>query len=505
MDRMACVRVPGIALQYLRRRIHIDEHVPLVVIDAERPSGRILERNRAAAALGVRVGMRHAQALSCSAAVRAGVVRDDERQALRDHFLGVLQAWSPAVEPSPHEEGVFWLDARGLGRLFASEEAWRRAVANALSADGWVARVACGWSRAGTAIATAEGGDVTARTASQEREWMTGRSIDLLPLAGRDRELLALLGIRSVGAFMRLPGAELPTRISVHAREIHRYVCDDDRLPIQQRDVPRTLVVVHRPDPVIRMRDQLVSVVPHMVARLVRDAREQGRYIHALTLTLHDEDGRSHRERLSSGVPTRDAAFLQRMVQLRSEHADWQLASIEEVVLEAESSQVAALQGTLALDTAPDGDRPTRPSDQQTVDLPRLERALTLVRAELGVEAVRTLRSRDAQLPEAAYDEPLLVSAAVLVAARASPSDARSGADPEVASIARVRRIIAGGAARPRPLSGATWGPFLISSFWWSGAAIERHYEYQAAPGGWLLWSFRERGRREWRLQGRVE
>ena len=121
---MACVDLPVFPLQLLLRQ-HPDwrEH-PVAVVDADKPQGAILWVNERARSMRIRPGMRYAAGLSLASGLRASVVPQGEIERNVVSLVKRLRRFTPHVEPSTDEPGVFWLDARGLERLHDSLLDW---------------------------------------------------------------------------------------------------------------------------------------------------------------------------------------------------------------------------------------------------------------------------------------------------------------------------------------------------------------------------------------------
>ena len=133
MDRLACVNVISLPLQLLAHR-HPDwvEDGPMVVVDRDEPNGTIEWVDKQARRARIRPGMRYAEGLSLRGDLRAGTVDAAEVQEAVDELLERLRDYSPFVEPSDDQPGVFWVDAAGLEGVFASLEGWAEAIEGAL-------------------------------------------------------------------------------------------------------------------------------------------------------------------------------------------------------------------------------------------------------------------------------------------------------------------------------------------------------------------------------------
>ena len=137
MDRMACVNLPAMPLQVLMRSHPEWERLPAAVVDRDKPSGLIKWVNERARANRILPGMRYAAGLGLAHELRAGVVTDDEIATQVEKLTRRLARFSPDVEPSGKEPGVFWIDVSGLQRLYPSLEQWSQLVKSDLYSGGF--------------------------------------------------------------------------------------------------------------------------------------------------------------------------------------------------------------------------------------------------------------------------------------------------------------------------------------------------------------------------------
>ncbi|MCY4511362.1 MAG: DNA polymerase Y family protein, partial [Acidobacteria bacterium] len=147
---MACVDVPALPLQLLMRRHPAWAAQPAAVVDRDRPQGIVEWVNEAARRAGVLPGMSYAAGLSLAGGLRAAEVPPGDVEAGVAAIAGLLRRFTPGVEPSVAQPGVFWLDASGLQPLFVSLVDWGRGVRAHLRAAGFRGRVVVGFTRFGT-------------------------------------------------------------------------------------------------------------------------------------------------------------------------------------------------------------------------------------------------------------------------------------------------------------------------------------------------------------------
>lgn len=498
MARLACVSVPALPLQILLRERPGWHGQPVAVVAEEKAQARVLWVNRLARRQGVRAGLRHAEALSLVGALRAAAVPPVEVAAGVAALTALLRRFSPHVEPSRTEPGVFWLDGSGLHRLYRGARAWSQAIHAALVEAGFHATVAAGFSRFGSyATARARQGALALPDAAAERVLVRTVPLERLGLAPQERDALEQLGIRTVAGLLTLPATGLLARFGPELHRLHRQAAGLLAEPLQPSPEPvplRERLVLEPPE---RDATRLLFRLKPRLEALLDALAVRGQALEALRLHLALDDNGTQAVRLKPAVPTLDATLLLELLRLRLDALTLS-AGVVELALEAEAARAATEQLSLF------AQRPRR-------DLAAGDRALARLRAELGEEAVGRVHLREGHLPEARFGwEPV----ARLTAPAARP-------EPDAApQRALVRRVL----PKPRPLPGwprdpERWlperapladalvrlsGPYTVSGGWW---VSERHRDYYFAETrrGELLWVYHDRRRGRWFLQGRVE
>ena len=555
MDRMACVELPAFPLQLLLQRHPDWAGRPVAVIDRDKPQGVILWVNEHARACRIRTGMRYGAGLSLARTLHAGEVPPAEVERGVAALADRLRRFSPDVEPSRDEPGIFWLNASGLSHLYASPRRWGDAVVGAVRAGGFRASVAVGFTRFGTyAIArtataamvgtagTGTAGTETATTgtgrptgtagadaaargravmvlrdAAAERVLAGDAPLDRLGLDPALRDNLQKLGIETVRAFLRLPPAGIRRRFGPDAERLHRLAAGDLWVPLQPLRVRDPLVARHDFDDPEADVSRLLFVVERLLNRLLATIAARSEMLGALTLHLRLDRAGTESEQIRPAAPTLDAAQLLGLVRLRLESLALG-AGVVELRVTARAVRTAAAQQGLFVE------RPPR-------DLAAANRALARVRAEFGDGVVVRARLVEAHLPEAQFVwEPLESTprpAAVLQPAtvpRPAPASQFAPAPRSVAGDSARRPLVRRIYAHPIPLpprprhepdgwllrGGETGhvedlaGPYLISGGWWR-SAVHREYYFARMRDGDLLWIYYDRPRRRWCWQGRVE
>ena len=543
MDRMACVELPAFPLQLLLQRHPGWAGRPVAVVDRDKPQGMIRWVNEHARACRIRTGMRYGAGLSLARTLHAGEVPPAEVDRGVAALADRLRRFSPDVEPSRDEPGIFWLNASGLSHLYASPRRWGDAVVGAVRAGGFRASVAVGFTRFGTyAIArtataamvgtagTGTAGTETATTgtgrptgtagadaaargravmvlrdAAAERVLAGDAPLDRLGLDPALRDNLQKLGIETVRAFLRLPPAGIRRRFGPDAERLHRLAAGDLWVPLQPLRVRDPLVARHDFDDPETDVSRLLFAVKRLLNRLLATIAARSEMLGALMLHLRLDRAGTQSEQIRPAAPTLDAAQLLGLIRLRLESLALG-AGVVELRVTARAVRTAAAQQGLFVE------RPPR-------DLAAANRALARVRAEFGDDAVVRARLVEAHLPEAQFTwEPL--ESAPRPAAVVRPAPVPLPAAGDVARRPLVRRIYARPISLPpRPrhepdgwlLRGGETGhvenlagPYLVSGGWWR-SAVHREYYFARMRDGDLLWIYYDRPRRRWCWQGRVE
>ena len=496
MDRLACVNIPDVALQVMRARHPEWQTKPTVVVAGEGPQAAITSADRFAAALGIVVGMRYAEGLSIVPRLRAGVVSAAEVDRAIAAVTGVLQKYSPEVEPSADEPGVFWMNVSGLGGLFPSQRQWAEAVRNALASMNLRASVVVGFSKFGTYATAALGGGVRVfETALEEHHTALQVPLSNLPVSDEVREILSKLGINSVEALLQLPRDGVLERLGREVHHLQQFAAGELWTPLRYRPDPDPPGVTLGLDAAEENLERLLFLIKGKLPALLSGLAERGEALTALDVQLKPEGQPSrHETHIRPAAPTMDEVQLLELLRLKLESQPLP-GPAEEIVLRAQGVPWCAESIRLF------PEHPRR-------DLAAGRRALARLAAALGEGAVVRARLKDGHLPEARFAwEPV---------DQIALPEPRTGA-----SHALVRRIW----AKPRPLSlgarpdpdgrvtgtgsphhpGAPLsGPSIISGGWWR-KDVHREYYFVNAPRGEVLWVYYDRIRQRWFLHGRVE
>ncbi len=526
MPPTACVDVGALPLQLLLRRRPEWRRRPAAVVTEDKPLGTIVAVNRPAQAVGVRVGMRYATALSLAAHLQAATVAPEEIAAGVATIRALLLTLSPRVEWAGDGAteaaagaglgaGVFWLETAGLHRLYRSPAALAAALQRRLRAARFRATVALGYTRMGTCILAqqlhrarsaggARRGWLIAPDAAAEQAAACRAPLERLPLEPPVRDLLEQLGVVTVGHFLRLPYGQLLGRFGPRVAAVHRAGAGGaPEVPVQTPAPAPRFLGRRRLEPPAADAGRLLGHCTELLDGLLAQLRAQEQAVVELELRLLAEDGTRRCELVRPAAPTHRRQRLLELLALRLRGLEL-TAGVEELTMELRYAPLPTGQGALF-------------ATRQRRDPAAAAEALARIRAEFGNRAVRHAVLVDAHLPEAQFRWQIGQIAGGLQPLRPAPAAAGDRQPLRlVRRLGQPRRIPApgAGAAPARPHR----GPFLISSGWWlpptagteagtegAGGPADRAYYVIRAPRGALEWIYYDRLTGLWYRQGWVE
>ena len=492
--RLACVDLAAFPLQLMLRRHHDWSAYPAAVVAEDKPQGLVLWVNEKARQQGVLPGLRYAAAFSLAPALRAAEVSPAEIKKAVNELAHCLMRFTPEVEPSADEPGVFWLNGAGLQRLYASAQTWAYAIHNDLRSQKFAASLAVGFTRFGSyAVAKARDGITVFRDCADERCAAKKIPLNRLNIEPEFRDTLFKLGIKTIGDLLSLPPGGLRERFGKKAHRLYRMAAGDLWTPLEPHASDEPAVEKHILDDPEDNTTRLLFLIKQLLHPLLATLAARHQALVALWLSLLIDHGGCLKEPLRPAAPTLDAAQILDLVRLRLETLQL-AAGVAEIELRAETCAATSEQLRLF------AEKPTR-------DLDAANRALARLCAEFGEESVVCAKLTEGHLPEARFAwEP--VSRVRLPQIK-----------PAVKTV--VRRV----EAKPQRFAGGPYhshengwlilgpkygsidkltGPYVFSGGWWN-REIQREYYYAETRRGDFLWLYYDRLRRRWFLQGTLE
>lgn len=494
MERTACVDIRALPLQLLLRAHPEWRERPVVVVDRDKPQGVILWANERALATRILPGLRYAAGLSLSRELCGGTVEEAEITEAVEQITQRLWRFSPRIEPSPRETGIFWLDASGLRFLFPSLEKWASSIQGELHEAGFRAVVAVGFSRFGTyAAARSSRENLLFDRVEEERARVRQVSIARLGLNPTLTDTLLKLGIKTLGAFIDLPPAGIVRRFGVEAGELHRLARGEGWEALNAADLREPIEARTLLDYPESNTERLLAVLTSLLHTLLGELDRRHELLVLLQFTLLLDNGTEHNEEVSPAAPTLEAGTLLTLCRLRLETLALD-SGVVEVLVRAQGVGRMEHQDLLF----PEASSRTREAAQ---------RALAKIRAEFGNDAVVRAALHDGYLPEARYGwealqhlahpRPTTPPVAPLIRRIYTPAIAlppRDHREPDgwlVAGVADgpVEEVI---------------GPHYINGGWWMREIARAYYYVRTRSGRWL-WIYHDQKRRRWFLQGEVQ
>ena len=511
--RLACVYVPSLPLQLLVRRHPEWIDRPVAVVDKDKPQGKVLWVNERAYRARVLPGTRYAAGLLLCRRLCAGEVHGKEIDRGVSRLLELLWRFSPEVEPSADEPGVFWVNASGLGRIELSLGEWARRLRAELGHNGFTARVAVGFSRFATYATARVTRDITVfkNTDTEHRSAMCVR-LDRLHIDSDLRNVLRKLGIHTVEEFLELPTDGLGKRFGAGAINFYKEASGQNRKPLMPAPPPvpvQTVAEFQYPEvDANRLLFYTKRLLPPLLEQLA--SCHQGLIEMVLEMTLDDTTQISKSVRPAEA--TLDTGIILDLVRLRLSTIDL-TSGVVEMTVTTHGKRINVGQLSLFW-------------NQPKRDVTAANRALARVRAEFGHEAVVWAKSRDAHLPEASFTwEPLArtkLPCHPVAKLSSGPEETKRSRTEIIGRFVRplVRRVFDKAVllpARERHEPDG-WlihgfkqgpavqlrGPYVVSGGWWA-REVHREYYFVETERGDVLWIYYDRNRRNWMLQGQVD
>lgn len=493
---MVCVNVRELPLQMALRDCPEGREAPMVVVDRKKPTGRVLWANERARSCRILPGMRYVAGLSLASDLLAAVISGEALERERARLTRRLGRFSPSVEPSRQEPGVFWLDVSRLRCLDDSWMAWAQSVEESLRLLELSAVVVVGWTRFGVyAVSKAAAGSDVLLDAAQERQRMRSVALDRLHWEPKALDALTRLGITTVGAFMDLPALGLRKRFGELAYGIHQQANGQTwnaLTPSMLREPLYERVIFEAPE---ESADRLLVFLEPRLLALLEGHRKRGQALSVLRLRALLDDGTIRDHRLNAAEPTLDGEQWVSLLRLRFESMAWS-SGVNECLLQGVAVGVTGRQEDL-FEYRPNRDRQA------------LARAYARIRAEWGDRVLYYARLKEGHLPQSQFEwvpfegnvdtEPLPTNAELSVARRVFRPARRLPlwGTPKEGTVLVLRD------RRQRVVE--IVGPYRVEGAWWLGAGVARDFYYWRLEEGRWLWVFYDQRRRGWFQQGEVE
>ena len=299
-----CLFIPHLPVQWERRKHPELARTALIIGGFPYERKAVLDCSEEAAVQGVSPGMTLRQASHrCPDAV---FLPADETGCARasDEVLGLLDQFSPAVEPDG--PGRAFLDISGTEQLFGPAGNLAGQVGRCvLRQAGFQSQIGVAGSKfvAGIAASLAVAGPLIV-AGGQERRFLAPLSIEFLPLAPEAIVWLKRLGLRTIGQVAGLPVNALDSQLGRDGLMAHRLANGIDERPVAPRPGPDTLAETLSFEQPLGSLEALLTALGTLLDRLTPRLRSRYQVCHQIRLCLRSGDGKAWPHTLNLKTPS---------------------------------------------------------------------------------------------------------------------------------------------------------------------------------------------------------
>ncbi len=273
---IACLLIPGFELRAALRSRPRLALVPAALAPDPGREPLVGPVTAAAAAAGVRSGMRLSEALSTCPEL---VLVEADPAAVEREWEGVLRRLEDAgIAVEPTEPGVVFFDTGGVERLYGgSEAALRKALASV--GPAWDPQLGAGGRRfvALAAASIAHPGQAMIVEGKDERTFLEPLPLSLLPLEADRYAELEGLGVRTLGALGALPEGAVAERLGQEGKQAWSLARGGERRRLRGRSPAAELAeVLSFPEAVgneLTLRRAFVALLDRLLVRPERGGR----------------------------------------------------------------------------------------------------------------------------------------------------------------------------------------------------------------------------------------
>lgn len=484
--RILALDLPRFAADRAIRREPALADAPLALWASEGPRRLITATNE-------RAGIAPGTPLADAQAIVPGLVTRPADPAGDAAALRALALWcqgfTPLAAPAPPDGLV--LDITGGSHLRGGEGPMLAEIARRVRGLGFAVRAAIAGTAAG-ALVLARGADGAIVPADRQPAAVAALPVATLRLAPELAELAERLGLRRIGDLAAQARGPLARRLRPATLTLLDEVLGRTSRPITPlRPAPPAEAALDCAEPILTA-EAIAAGIERLTARLCDDLIGRGEGVRRLTLTCVRTDGTAQRIGIGTGLASRDADHLARLLAPRIERIDPGFG-IERMMLAAEVEPLDARQGGLP------GSAAAAASRREA-----LARLLDRLRGRLGARAVVRLDPVPSHWPEQAVEaaDPL------------APPRALPAGRPRPVRLAHPPRRIDGVSLLPDgpPVRLGTMlvrraeGPERLLPPWWQFGLREapRDYWRVETEDGRRLWVFARRSEDapEWFVHG---
>src|SRR5438093_81938 len=294
-------------------------------------------------------------------------------------LLDCAAAFSPRVETMLPGTAVF--DVEGLERLFGSYSEIASKVAEVVCARGLEAHVALA-SNTDAAVCAARGfGGITVLNRGTEAKRLCDLPLAVLSPSPKILETLERWGVRTLGAFAKLPTVDVSARLGQEGVELHKRARGAGSRPLVSHVDPLRFVAVIELDYEIVTIEPLTFILSRMLDGICARLRSRNLATHEVRLALG-----TYVRVLNLPLPVRNPKVLARLLILDLE-AHPPGVGIRRVEIEAIPAKPRVVQNGLFVPLSPEPEK--------------LELTLARLKAVVGEENVGAAEIQDTHGPDA--------------------------------------------------------------------------------------------------------
>ncbi|HZF15672.1 MAG TPA: DNA polymerase Y family protein [Steroidobacteraceae bacterium] len=470
------IHFPQLALEALER--DVDERRPHAVIDGSGSAQRVAACDRAAARAGVCAGMALNAAIALAPRLMARPRQRNAEQWLLERCAAWAGQFTPLVSLEPPD--ALLLEVKGSLGLFEGAAALSERISGALGSRGLSACVTLAPTpRASLWLARSGRNAIVMEPAA-----LTGALADLpvrsLGWSEAILELLAAMGVYTVGDCLRLPRAGWAQRFGAELLE----ALDEatGRTPQIRRGYQRAQRFNARFEPAAEVSEteRLAVALEPLLEALGRFLRGRQGGISSFVIGLRHRRAAESILRVGLAAPSADARHFMTLARARLERH-----GLPEPVTELRLRSGAVLPMGF---TSGSIFRATKAAPEGTGGVPRLVERL---RARLGEAAVFGVCLVPEHRPEAAWRKAQLAADAIVRAHR-EPVEIDAVRPLWMLTQPEALKVADDGPRYRGPLVIES-GPERIETGWWDGKDIARDYYIARDSRGVRLWIYQER------------
>jgi protein ImuB len=252
-------------------------------------AGRVVACSASARDAGVRRGQRIRDAQHHCPALIA-MPRDEAREArVFEQVLAVVEEFCPRLEVT--RPGLCALGARGPARYFGGEESLVGKLAAAVAESGFACRIGIADGLFAGELAARAGPAGVIVAPSGTRRFLAEQPVTALGSADL-ADLLARLGIRTLGEFAALPAADAADRFGTAGSVAHRLARGLEPRPLATRASPAALSLAIEFDPPAPQAEPVIFAAKALAEQMHAGLRDRGLACVRVEVAVTGSDGR---------------------------------------------------------------------------------------------------------------------------------------------------------------------------------------------------------------------